>query len=274
MLSRFKCASLLAMMFLAATPAFAQGPGGPGGRGGFGGGFGGRGGSVYGLLGNPAVQEELALSDEQKSKTAALNDAMRDALRPQQQQFDRESFQNLSQEERRERFDAMRKEGEERRAKVQAEYQPKFAEVLDELQLQRLHQINWQLQGNRALLDADLAKAIGLSQEQKEKISALYNENRGGFAGGRRGQGGNNAERPDREAARAEFQARTEKLNNDVTAVLTDAQKAELANQLGEKFDTSKLRGPRGGEGGSRGEGGRNRRGPGGDRPQRRGNNT
>ena len=267
MVSSWKKASLLAVVLMMAAPALAQGPGG-GGRGGFRGGFGGGfgGGSPYGLLGNPAVQEELALSDEQKTKATSLLEAMRESQRsaaPGQQ--NRESFRDLSNEERRERFSAIRKEMEERNAKLLAEYQPKFADVLDEVQLQRLQQLQWQLQGNRALQDAELAKALGLSQEQKEKIEAIYNENRGqGFGRqGGQGQGANNPQ--DRDARRAEFQARAEKLDQDLKAVLTDAQRTELANQLGEPFDLAKLRGPEGrrGPGGPEGFRGRGGRGQG-----------
>jgi len=271
-MSRFlKRASVLAVLMMLAAPVLAQGPGGRGGRG-FGGGFGGgfgRGGSAYGLLGNPAVQEELALSDEQKTKTAELLNSMRDAQRSAFASGNREGLRDLSPEERRERFETMRKEMDERNAKLMAEYQPKFADVLDEVQLQRLNQIHWQAQGTRALHDPELVKALGLSQEQQEKIGTLLNENRGGFGGGpgRRGPGGDNGQ--DRDARRQEFQARMEKLDSDVKAVLTDAQKTELANQLGASFDVAKLRGPGGpGPEGRRGPGGRNR-GPEGNRSPR-----
>ncbi|WP_437230575.1 Spy/CpxP family protein refolding chaperone [Planctomicrobium sp. SH661] len=281
MLLRLKNAGVVALMLLAAMPAFAQGPGGGPGRGGrgfgggpggggFGGGFGG-GGSPYRLLANPAVQEELSLTDEQKTKATALLESMREAQRGNGPgEGNRENFRNLSEEQRRERFAAMAKEFEERNAKVNAEFKPKFAEVLDEVQRERLQQISWQSQGIRALNDPELATALGLSQEQKEKIAAVLTENRGpGFGGGRGGNGGPGANPPseqDREARRAEFQARAEKLNADAKAVLTDAQKTEFANLLGAEFDVSKLRG-QGGPGGPGGDRGPGRRGPGGNRP-------
>lgn len=272
MLSRFKSASILAMMIMAAAPAFAQGPGGGRGGRGFGGGFGGgfgRGNSPYALLAVPAVQEELALSDEQKTQSAVLVTAMREAARNNgpQQGLDRESLRNMSDEQRRERFAAMGKEMEERNAKLLAEYQPKFAEVLDEAQLQRLHQISWQSQGPRALRDPELAKALGLSQEQQDKIAAVFTENRGPGPGGNQGfRGRNDDNGGDREAQRAEFQARMAEMNakvdHDVKGVLTDAQKTELNNLLGAQFDLSKLRRPEG------------ERGPGGPGRGRRGNNN
>lgn len=280
MLKRFRTASLLALVVLAASPAFAQGPGGGrggpgGGRGGFGGGFGG--GSPYSLLGNDAVQEELGLSDDQKTKSAALLQEMREARRSQFQgggQESREALRDLPQEERRARFAAMQKEMEERNAKLQAEYKTKFAEVLDEVQLQRLQQIQWQSQGIRALQDPELAKALELSDEQKSKIAGLLNPGgpRGGPGAGDRGPGGpreggfRGASPEEREARMAEMRAQREKREAEVKAVLTDAQRAELENQLGASFDVSKLRG-QGGE----------RRGPGGDRGGRggdRGGNT
>lgn len=286
MLTRFRTASFLALMVLAASPTFAQGPGGGrggpgggfgGGRGGFGGGPGG--GSPYSLLGNEAVQEELGLSDEQKTKSAALLGEMREARRAQFQgggPEGRDSFRDLSPEERRERFAAMQKEAAERNAKLQAEYKTKFGAVLDEVQLQRLQQIHWQSQGVRALQDPDLANALKLSDEQKSKIAGLLNQGpggpRGGPGAGDRGPGGpreggfRGGSPEDREARIAEMRAQREKREAEVKAVLTDDQRAELENQLGASFDVSKLRGP-GGPGGPGGE----RRGPGGDRGGRGG---
>lgn len=276
MLFNWKNLGVMTLVLLAAAPAMAQGQGGGrGGRGGFGGGFGGFGGgnSAYFLLSNEAVQKDLDLTDDQKSKVGGLVDGYRDAMRGDRQQGGFDGFRELSEEQRRERIATMTKEAEERASKANAEYKPKFNEVLDDVQQQRLQQIFWQSQGSRALRDAELASALKLSPEQTTKIDTLFRDAapQGGFGrgqGGNRGAGGNNGgDNQDREARMAEFRARQEKLNTEINAVLTEDQKKEKEALLGAPFDVAQLRGGPGGPGGDRGQGGRPGRG--GDRPQR-----
>jgi len=78
-------AALLLVALVSATqaqgPGGGPGGGGPGGRGG----FGRRGGGIFGLLDYPAVQEEINLTAEQKTKIADVKDAVskkRQALMP------------------------------------------------------------------------------------------------------------------------------------------------------------------------------------------------
>ncbi|SFH60110.1 hypothetical protein [Planctomicrobium piriforme] len=260
----------VAALLIAVAPAMAQRPeggGGPGGgRGGFGGGMGMRGpSSKWSLLSVPAVQSELALSEEQKTKVQPLVDSMREAMRGGNP-GDFEALRDLPEDQRREKMTAMAAERAETQKKVTAEYQPKFSEVLDEVQLQRLQQIYWQSQGTNALRDDDLAAALQISPEQKENITTVNAEfmsqmgrgmgNRGGGGGG-----GDNQARPDFEQMRQEMQARTEKRDAALLDVLTADQKTKFAELKGAEFDVSQLRGP----GGPGGQG--RRGGPGGDRP-------
>ncbi|WP_437191765.1 hypothetical protein [Planctomicrobium sp. SH527] len=235
-------------MLLVVSPAFAQPEGGRGGQGRgqqgqggrFGGGFGG-GQTKYNLLGNSAVQEELAITPEQKEKAQKLLSDFREALRGSGGQEDFAALRDLPAEERREKMAEFAKKREETTSKAIAEFKPKFAEVLDEVQLQRLQQIYWQSQGANALRDAELAETLKLSAEQKEKIATA---SRGAGFGRNRQEGG---------PSPAEAAA---KRNEEILSVLTAEQKAEFEKLKGAAFDVSKLRtGGPGGPGGRR-EGG------------------
>src|SRR3569833_3355013 len=134
-------ALVVASLAAAAAGSFAQGPppSGPGGPGGFRGGFGpgglggpgGPGGGMQGLLMMPEVQKELKLDDAQVELLQGLR-----PNRPQNFQ----DLQNLSQEERRKRFTAMRTEQDK-----------KVAEILDAKQMTRLKQLELQQSGIRSL---------------------------------------------------------------------------------------------------------------------------
>lgn len=128
-----------------------QRPGGQGGPGGFGTG-------VTTLLAMPEVLKELGVSDEQKG---LVDDMLKD-LRPAAGGgggFNREDFQNLSEEERRKRFDEIRKQGEERAKK--AEETAKL--ILEPKQFERLSQLRLQREGVTALERADVAEKLGLT---------------------------------------------------------------------------------------------------------------
>ncbi len=259
----------VATMLITAVPVMAQRPerGGPGGGDRppqFGGGRGfmggqrgaGTAGGKYGLLGNPAVQNELALSDAQKEKLRSIVQDYREALRPDGAAF--QDLRDLPAEERREKMAQLARELNEKRKKVDAEFAPKYGEVLEEVQLARLNQIHIQVLGLTALRDEEVAKELKLSQEQQDKLKSIAEE----FAPSR-----DQAERRDgpppsaeeREARREQFAAEAEKRKEALLEVLTAEQKAAFEKLKGDTFDVSQLRrGP--------GEAGGERRGPGGDR--------
>jgi|GEM_PF-399402 len=278
----------LASMLIAVSPAMAQPPGGgrpgggPGGgngffgggqRGGnFGGGFGG--GGKFGLLTNAVVQDEIALSDEQKQKIRAVSDSYREALRTNGA-GGFEALRDLPQEERQAKRAELMRELNEGRKKVDAEFAPKYSEVLEEVQLSRLQQVYWQVQGINALRDDDLAKALNLSAEQRQKLTAVAEESTPGRTGG--AQPGQRRDGPppteeERQARREEAEARIQKRNEAYLAVLTPEQKAQFEKLKGAEFDVAKLRRGQGGPGGAGGQGGERRggdgerRGPGGER--------
>lgn len=217
----------------------AQGPGG-GGRG-FG--MGGMmGGGMLGLLQNEKVQKEIDLDADQKEKLQKLAAEMRETMRSKMG-----DMSNLSNEERRAKMEEMGKEiqkmGEETQKKVDGILLPK--------QLERVKQIQIQVQGTRALSNADVAKELGLSDEQKEKIKSINEENmkamRDMFSGGR----------PSAEDREKMSKAREEN-QKKLMDVLTAEQKEKFEKMKGEKFDVSALRGGFGGNGGRRGNRGGN----------------
>lgn len=62
-----------------------------------------------------------------------------------------------------------RKQMEERRAQSHKD----LAAILNETQMKRLGEISVQLRGNRAILDAEVQKSLGLTDDQKKQIESL-----------------------------------------------------------------------------------------------------
>jgi hypothetical protein len=144
------------LVALLAGPALAQGQG----RG-FGGMFGG---GVGMLLGNESVQKELKLDDKQVEKAKELADKNREKMMAA-----RDEFQNLEQEERRTKFQALTKEMNEATRKSMGEF-------LKPEQITRIDQISNQVRGAMAFSDPEIAKKLGLTDAQKTDIQAVVQE--------------------------------------------------------------------------------------------------
>lgn len=213
-------AGLVALM-AAVAPAQERGQG-RGGAGGFGaGGFGGAGGKI-GLIQSEQVQQELKLTDEQKSKVGEVAARVREAG-PQRGQ----GGGQVDREQLRERMQAM--------SRVVAEEEKKLDEILNDKQKNRLEQISLQVTGVRAIARDEVASKLGLSDEQKEQVQAALRAQRGQFGGGQ-GQ-----QRPDAGAVRE----RRQQLEEQVLAVLNDEQKQKWEELKGEAFELQR----RGGQG-------------------------
>jgi hypothetical protein len=209
-----------------AVPSQAQGQGrGFRGRGGFGGpGF---------LLRMPEVQKELKL---EAAQVELLN-----ALQHNRPQFNREEFQNLSQDERRKRFEAMR-----------AEQEKKVAEILNKDQVARLKQLELQQEGVRALGRTEVANALKLSADQKSKIDKINEEERAAMQQAFQGFRNNNGQQPSQEDRRAAFekiQAMRTANEAKILGVLTDGQKKQFEAMQGPKFTFPERRRGRGNNG-------------------------
>jgi hypothetical protein len=216
------------------------GGGGGGGRGGFGGGRGG--GGVGGLVAMEAVQKELGITDEQKTEITKVLEESR-PMRGAGGGFNREEFQNLSEEDRAKRMEEFRKTAEETAKKVEE----KVKGVLNEQQNARLSELRIQREGVAALNRAEVAEKLTLTAEQKEKIAKLNESLRPQFGRGGPG-GGGGGERPNFE----EMRAQREKTEGEIVAVLTEEQKASYEKMKGAKFEFPRPMGFGGGQGGGR----------------------
>jgi Spy/CpxP family protein refolding chaperone len=161
------------------------------------------------LLGQESVRKELKLTDEQIKKVEELSEKMR------------EKFQ-----------EAFGLEGEERTKKVQElmkENEKAVAEILKPEQGKRLKQISYQQQGAGAFANADVAKELALTDDQKQEVQKI-NEETGAqireiFQGGQVDEEGRKKIQELRKAA-------TEK----AVKVLNDEQKTKWKDLQGEPF--------------------------------------
>lgn len=245
-------AAVLMITALITALASAQEPkaprrGGFGGGGGFGG-PGGAGGSSAMLLGMPEVKTELGTSDEQNKKIEALLADLQEQMRASFGNF--QELQSLSREERDKKMAEGRKKAEETSKKADEQ----VSKVLEPKQVERLSQLRLQREGVAAFSRADIAKQLGLTDEQGEKIRKIQEEAR------TEGRANRNLSEDERREFFTKQRERREKAQSDTLAVLTDVQKTKWTEMKGKEF---KFPETRGGFGGGFGPGG-GRGGPGG----------
>ena len=245
--------ALLAFMVTGAVGQDQDQGGAGGGRGGAGGGFGGRtGGGGFGggrtgggdmtmtLLRLEPVRTELEISPDQEEALTKMTEQNR-SERPSG------DFRNMSEDERTEFFAKMRKQSEERTAKMKEQLE----EVLFPEQLERLEQINIQLQGIAALQNAEVAKKLKMTAAQTKELEEVRNgimekmrdSMREIFASG------------NREGIREKIEKMRDDMEGDVLAVLNTDQKKKFEEMKGEPFEMPEgaMRGGRGGQGGAPG---------------------
>ena len=252
---------------------FGGGPGGfGGGPGGFGGGPGGwGGGTVFGLVSNKAVQDELKLTDKQKDqikKASAASDQMTQELmakmpnrrggrgnQNQEPQVDEEGnpIPPPTREEIQEAFQNVRGEAE-----------GALAKILKKEQRTRLSEIDLQRAGTSAFMRPEVVERLGIDEEQQAQMQEVLGDSRQMTMELWRGMRENMPQPPldaqgkvDREAMKAQMETpeakkametmrkSTDKIQSDtMTAmlkVLYKPQKATFNKMLGKPFDLSKL---------------------------------
>lgn len=190
---------------LLASAAWAQ----PG-RGGFGGGFGQ---NALTLASIEQVQQELALTDSQKTELASLAEAARG------QRGERPNFQNLTEEER-----AKLREQAAERVKQAREA---VAKVLKPEQLERLDQILLQSRGVSALTESEVAGKLKLTDDQSAKLRQLSDE---------RGQAVRAAMQAG-DGAREKITALMAESEKQALEVLTAEQREQFAAMKGKPFE-------------------------------------
>jgi Spy/CpxP family protein refolding chaperone len=218
-------AAVIAMVSQIAVAQNESGRRGRGGRGGAGGpgGFGGL--TMSRLVTLDKVQGALKLTDDQKSKIEKINDDARDEMRQEFQSGERPNFEKIQ--------------------KMRASTAEKVNGLLDEGQRKRLMGIYIQVLGAGAVMDPAVAKELDITAEQKTKIRDAMRSMRGARQ---------------QNLSREEMH---EKMNKELTSVLTADQQKKLESLKGEKvdIDLSELRGPGGRSGPGRAGRGRPNRG-------------
>lgn len=289
---------------LLVSASLAQGPGGPGGPGGGRGGFGGPGGpggmfgrgggggfGPYGLLDNAAVQEELKLTDEQKTQVKQTNEAIGKKRQELFAGFRRNNGNNNNgnNNDPNAQDAPPMPDPEVMRANMEAlhaQADKVFGKILNKTQMARLGQIDLQRQGPMAVFRPDIAKKLNIDEEQMEQMQQVQNESmeqmkesfqarRQAMNAFRPQDGGDQGqdrtaqreamkkamETPEAKAQIEQFRKQGEDLQNQtikaIGRVLTKKQKENFNKLRGKPFDLTKLEGP-GGPGG---------RGPGGPPP-------
>jgi hypothetical protein len=124
----------------------------------------------YTLLTNKSVQEELKLSDEQKEKIKGIVDGIR-ADTKGKGGFG-EFKKDMSKEEMTKLFEKMAEQAKETNTKAMKQLLP----LLKEEQVKRFKEIERQQMRTAIFTDADFAKEVGITDDQKEKIKGIVDE--------------------------------------------------------------------------------------------------
>ncbi len=192
----------------------------------------GRGGVGGSLISNEQVRKELKVSDEQQKKLQGIQEKQRSAF---QELF--AGVRDLPQDERRAKFTELRGKMEE----LSKKFTGQANEILNADQRKRLQEITIQVRGTNALSNGDVAKQLGLDDDQKKKLTAISEESRAK----RRElfQGGN------RDGAREKSNALRKETEEKLLGVLNADQKAKFEKMKGEKFELDRSRQRGGGQG-------------------------
>ena len=203
------------------TPAWAQG------RGGMMGGMMGGGGVQ--LITNASVQKEIKLEEEQAEKVKGVAEELRGNIRESMS-----SLQDLEPQDRMKKMQEIQRTTNEAGMKA-------LGVILKPDQMKRFHEVVLQQEGPAVLATHPmLAKKLKVSDEQVGKITAIQAEMRTEMRDLR--------DASDPAAAMAKLRKTT---NDKALAVMTDSQKKEWKDMLGEPFEI-KMEGGPGGFGGGR----------------------
>ena len=118
--------------------------------------------------------------------------------------------------------------------KMQADTKKEVEAILTPTQVKRLGEINIQFNGNRSVSQKDVAKALGITDDQTKAIADL-NKKQGEATRGlsQKVQDGELT----REDAEAKRKKNDEILDSEIGKLLTESQKAKLKELGGKKFE-------------------------------------
>lgn len=229
---RCKVGLALSLVVLMVSSASAQ-EGRGGRRGGFGGQFGGAFNSPMAILRMKEVQKEIKATKGQQKQIDEGLEAMRGG-------FNFQELQSLSKEDREKRMEEFRKNA----AEAGKAFEEKMNKLLKPKQIARLNELSLQLQGAMALTRPEIAKDLGLTEDQQTKMQGILQAARpeGSFDF----QG---ASQEERQKWMTESRERQEKAQAELLALLTDEQKAKFTAMKGAefKFPEPRFGGNRGG---------------------------
>jgi hypothetical protein len=211
--------------------------------GGFGGGMG-----VTALLRIEQVQKEIELVADQQAKLRELAEGAGGGMREEWG-----ALRDLPEDQRAAKMEELRKKAVER----EAEMAKKVEAILLPHQMKRLKEIRIQLQGVAALNDAEVVKALGLTEAQQAEITKIRTEAREqGRPARPEGEQTQEERRAQMQKMMEQMRTRQQEVEKKLLDVLTADQKAKLEEMKGKKFelDMGAMRGGRG-ERPARGEG-------------------
>jgi hypothetical protein len=231
-----RCGVVIGVMVLSliAGQALAQpqGPGpGPFGMGAFGPGGPGMPATLMSLIGIAEVQKEVGLGDPQAKDVRTLSSETQRQVRSAMSGINFQELQDMSEDERQKVF--AEAQGKVEGANKQAD--EKLAKILDKKQLSRLNELQLQREGVAAISRAEIAKQLGLSNEQIAKIRKIQEQGRAGF-GAMGGPGGPGGPDQDPGSFMARIEREREKIQADILAALTDPQRTKWAEMKGKEF--------------------------------------
>jgi len=183
------------------------------------------------LLRGDAVQQELGVSDEQKTKLSELSTQL------QQEAFEIFSgLQDLTPEEQKEQMPEVL----QMIADKGKEIKEKVDNILDDKQKTRLVQLSLQARGAQSLEDDEVVEALKLTDEQKKKLATVREQGneamQKAFEGLRTGGG-------DQGDIRKKMGDLRKELNDKALAILNAEQTKKFDEMKGEKFEFPEGRG-------------------------------
>ena len=180
------------------------------------------------LLTREDVKKDLALTDDQTDKLSAFTDqtAMRDRFMKAIQDSG-VSMEDMRTEEGRKKMAPLME-------KMQADLKKEVEAILTPAQAKRLGEINVQFNGNRSVLQKDISKAVGISEEQSKAFADLSKKQQDAMRGlFQKVQSGEMT----MEDVQATRKKNDEILDSEMGKLLTEAQKAKLKEMGGKKFE-------------------------------------
>jgi len=185
------------------------------------------------LLVNKSVQEELKVSDEQKTKIGEIAQELnkkREEIVGKRPDFkDKEAKEAFTKY-----FEALNDpKNKEKLSEIEATQTKAAMAILKTDQAKRFKQIETQQLRIRAFTNEEVMKELGLSAEQKEKAKAIVDEisqDIGDLTKGGKGFGFN-------KEAQQKIAALNKEGMDKITAILTDDQKTKWKDMVGEPFE-------------------------------------